>query len=92
MFIIVVEIMVSFTCDYHRLWSIVYGCFTPHSTALMSTNSKMYILFEKNHPSNRNRGLKYQKFLFYRHHELPLKVSQNKKYKLTSVSISSFKW
>ena len=57
MLLIVVEIMVSFT-----LVNIIgYERSTPHSTALILPNSKIYILSELNHPSC-NRCLKFKKF------------------------------
>jgi len=45
-------------------WFIDYGLFTPYSTASMLLNSKMYILFELNHPGSCNQSLKFQKLLF----------------------------
>ena len=63
MLIIVVEIMLNHNKFYQEI-IIDYGLFTPHLTALMLLNSKMYISLEKNRPCSCNRGLKFQKFLF----------------------------
>ena len=69
MLMTVVEIMVSFTKSGIDLGIIVsttdFERFTPHSTALVFLNPKMYILFEKNHPGIWNYSLKYKKFLFF---------------------------
>ena len=62
------------------------GCYTiivvimvsssPHSTALSLLNSKMYILFELDHPSSCNHSLKLINSCFWSAYSTPLKWTQ----------------